>query len=87
MISFLFWTIDLITNLLFWLILAYVIISYFMKPWHPIRMWAGRIVDPMLAPIRRVVPAFGGFDFSPLILLLLVQVIAAILKRLLLLIV
>ena len=87
MIFLLIRLIDLIANLLFLLILVYVIISYVVKPWNPFRMWVDRIVNPMLAPIRRVMPIIGGFDFSPIVLLLLVQVIAAVLKRILLLLV
>lgn len=30
-----------------------------------------RIVNPMLAPIRRVIPPFGSVDISPIIFLLL----------------
>jgi uncharacterized protein YggT (Ycf19 family) len=33
----------------------------------------------MLAPIRRVVPLIGMFDFSPLILLILVQILSSVL--------
>ena len=87
MIFLLIRLIDLIANLLFLLILVYVIIPYFVKPWNPFRMWVDRIINPMLAPIRRVMPIIGGFDFSPIVLLLLVQVIAAVLKRLLFLLV
>jgi YggT family protein len=75
--------IDLVTTLLLLLVLTYVIISYFVSPFHPFRMWVNRIVEPMLAPIRRVVPSVGMFDFSPVILLLLVQFIGYILKRIL----
>ncbi len=32
-----------------------------------------RITDPLLRPIRRVIPELGGLDISPLILLLLLQ--------------
>jgi len=75
--------IDLLTTLLFLLILTYVVISYFMSPFHPFRMWVNRLVEPMLNPIRRVVPLVGMFDFSPLILLVLIQIIGYILKRVL----
>lgn len=75
--------VDLITTLLFLLILTHVIISYFMSPYQPFRMWVDRFVEPMLAPIRRVVPTIGMFDISPIILLLLIQFIGYILKRIL----
>ncbi len=83
MILFLIKAIDLITNLMFLLVLTYVVISYFMSPYHQFRMWVDRIVEPMLRPIRRVVPLAGMFDFSPIILLLLIQFVGWILKRIL----
>lgn len=39
----------------------------------------GRLVDPLLAPIRRFLPLVGGIDLSPLLLLLLLQVAAIVL--------
>ncbi|HEX9115406.1 MAG TPA: YggT family protein [Anaerolineae bacterium] len=34
------------------------------------------IVEPVMAPVRRVMPNLGGLDFSPVIVLLLLQVIS-----------
>lgn len=65
------------------LVLAHVILSYFMSPYHPIRAFVDRMVEPLLAPIRRVVPLVGVFDFSPIILIILVQLIARIIISLL----
>lgn len=65
------------------LVLAHVILSYFMSPYHPIRLFVDRMVEPLLAPIRRVVPLVGMFDFSPIILIILVQLIARVLISLL----
>ncbi|MFC1997252.1 YggT family protein [Chloroflexota bacterium] len=73
--------VDLITTLLVLLILTYVVISYFMSPYHNFRMWVDRLVEPMLRPIRKVVPLVGMFDISPIILLLIIQFIGYILKR------
>ncbi len=39
-----------------------------------------RITEPVLRPIRRVVPTIGGLDFSPLIALVLVVVVQRILQ-------
>lgn len=36
------------------------------------------LTDPMLRPIRRVVPAFGGIDLSPILLILLLQALRII---------
>jgi len=65
------------------LVLAHVILSYFMSPYHPIRSFVDRMVEPLLAPIRRVVPLVGMFDFSPIILIILVQLIARVVISLL----
>ena len=75
--------VDLLTTLMVLLILTYVIISYFMSPYHTFRMWVDRLVEPMLRPIRKVVPLVGMLDISPIILLLLIQFIGYILKQIL----
>jgi YggT family protein len=82
-IYFLLRFIDIVTTLLVLLILTHVIISYFMSPYHSFRMWVDRLVEPMLRPIRRVVPHVGMFDISPIILLLLIQIAGYVLKRVL----
>jgi YggT family protein len=65
------------------LVLASVILSYFMDPYHPVRRFVDSIVEPMLAPIRRIVPLVGMLDFSPLVLIILIQLIGNLLTRLL----
>jgi YggT family protein len=83
LINILFRLVDLVTTLMVLLILTYVVISYFMSPYHTFRMWVDRLVEPMLRPIRKVVPLVGMFDISPIILLLLIQFIGYILKKIL----
>jgi YggT family protein len=34
-----------------------------------------RITAPLYRPVRRLLPDFGGIDFSPLVILILIQVI------------
>ena len=34
-----------------------------------------RITEPLLGPVRRMLPAAGGFDFSPIVVLLGLQII------------
>jgi YggT family protein len=36
-------------------------------------MVLGQMVEPILRPIRQIVPQVGGFDLSPLIILILLQ--------------
>ena len=75
--------IDIVSQLLVLLVFISVILSYFMDPYHPIRRGVDNIVEPMLAPIRRVVPLLGMLDFSPLVLILLIQLVRSLLVSLL----
>ena len=72
-----------VSQILVLLIIASAILSYFMDPYHPIRRGVDNIVEPMLAPIRRIVPLVGMFDFSPLVLIILIQLAARLLTGLL----
>jgi YggT family protein len=65
------------------LVIAKVILSYFMSPYHPIREAIDRIVEPMLSPVRRVVPAMGMIDFSPIVLLVGLMILRVLLISLL----
>jgi len=61
------------------LVIVYIILTYILDVYHPLRQTFARLVEPMLAPIRRVVPLIGMFDLSPIVLILLVQLLASIL--------
>jgi YggT family protein len=65
------------------LVIVKVILSYFIDPYHPVRRTIDNLVEPFLAPIRRVVPTIGIFDFSPLVLIFLVQILSRLLIALL----
>ena len=84
MIGILVLFINALSQLLVLLVIVAVILSYFMDPYHPIRRAIDGVVEPMLSPIRRVVPSLGGLDFSPLVLIILIQLISNILIRVLL---
>lgn len=83
-LGFVIVAIDWIFRLLELLVIAQVILSYFMSPFHPVRIFIDRMVNPLLNPIRRVVPSLGGLDFSPLVLLILLQLLQTVVVRLLL---
>ncbi|MBC8509942.1 MAG: YggT family protein [Chloroflexi bacterium] len=83
MIIFLIQLIDVAVRLFVLLILAHIVLSYFMDPFHPVRRQVDRIVEPMLTPIRRVVPLVGMIDFSPLVLLISVQFVGMIVTSIL----
>lgn len=84
MIGILVTIIGALQQILILLVILSVILSYFLDPYHPIRRGIDRIVEPMLNPIRRVVPLIGMLDFSPLVLIILIQIVGGLLVRLLL---
>ena len=62
------------------LVLAAVIVSWTRAaPDNPIRRITNATVEPVLDPIRRVVPPIGGLDMSPLILLLGLRLLRSLL--------
>lgn len=65
-------------------VFIYTLLGYFLDRRNTIYQMVGRIVEPMLIPIRKVVPNFNGLDFSPLVLMLFLQflnmIIVAILR-------
>ena len=69
-----------VSQVLCFIIIAHVFMSYLMQPDHPIRVALDRLVLPLLNPIRRVVPLIGMIDISPMILIILVQLIAWLLS-------
>jgi len=76
--------IGLLANLLTILIIIWVIVTWILPPLHPLREALDRIVNPMLAPIRRVLPMMGMIDLSPMILIILIELVSRILISLLL---
>ena len=75
--------INFVANLLIILVIVDAVLSFFFSPYHPVRTTVDRIVNPLLAPIRRIVPLVGMLDLSPLIFIILVEILSTVLVRLL----
>ncbi|MBE0687868.1 MAG: YggT family protein [Anaerolineaceae bacterium] len=75
MFDFLIVLVRIAANIFSLLVIAKVLLSYFLSPYHPIRQTIDRIVEPLLAPIRNRMPMIGMFDFSPIVLLIGIQII------------
>ena len=75
--------ISFFANLFIFVVIADSVLSFFLTPYHPVRVTMDRIVNPFLNPIRRIVPLVGMLDLSPLILIILVSVLNRILVSLL----
>jgi YggT family protein len=67
------------------LIIARIAVSWLgLSPWHPVVRWLRIIVDPILAPFRRILPSFSGIDFSPILAIVVIYFVARILQTLVL---
>jgi len=75
--------INLAANIFMLIVIVDSALSFFMSPMQPVRLTLDRIVNPFLAPIRRIVPLVGTLDLSPLILIILVEILARVLVSLL----
>jgi YggT family protein len=75
--------ISILSQLITILVVVYIFMGYFMSPYHPVRQAIGSVVEPLLAPIRRLMPQTGMLDFSPMVLIILVQIVARLLIGLL----
>lgn len=74
-------------NVLFYVlwaaILGRVILSWInLSPQNPIVVLIYGITEPILAPIRRVLPSMGMLDLSPMVALIVMMVIREVLVRL-----
>jgi YggT family protein len=61
-------------------IVIYVVLSW-VSPggYNPVAAVIGAIVEPVLAPFRRLIPAVGGVDLSPLFALIAIQALSMLL--------
>lgn len=78
---------SLFINILFyalWVaILGRVIISWLnLSPYNPIVVALYQITEPILAPIRRVLPQMGMIDLSPMVTLFVMWIVREVLLRL-----
>lgn len=55
------------------LVLGFAILSW-VQPGSPVYALLGRLTEPVLAPLRRVIPPIGGVDVSAIVLIVLLQI-------------
>lgn len=61
-------------DLFIWAIIARAVLSWFpISPYNPIAVFLVRITEPLLAPLRRLIPRAGVLDITPLIAILVLQ--------------
>ena len=64
-----------IGQLIFWVLLLMAIMSWVSQGRSPVEFVLMQLAEPLLRPIRRLLPSMGGIDFSPMILVLRLLVI------------
>lgn len=70
-----------VVQLYTWSLILVVIISWVAPgSYHPGAQLLHQITEPLLAPIRRILPSTGGLDLSPMVLMLLLFVIGGLLS-------
>jgi YggT family protein len=83
-----FQILEFLLTILFWIIMAQVILSWLIA-FNVINtrndfvrqfLYAlDRITEPLYRPLRRILPDFGGLDFSPMIVLIVIKILQSIL--------
>ncbi len=67
---------DMTLNIYLWIIFARAILSWVNPdPYNPIVQFLYKVTEPVLYPIRRMMPYGVGIDFSPLIVILVIYFI------------
>ncbi len=64
------------------IILSWVRVSPYHPTWGPVVRFVNGVIDPILNPIRRIMPPMGGLDFSPMIVILLARVLQGVIVNL-----
>ncbi|MCU0837878.1 MAG: YggT family protein [Rhodospirillales bacterium] len=86
-----FWLIDTVITLVIWLLIAAAVYSWLVilniintrsRVVFLIGDFLARATEPMLRPIRRILPHLGGLDLSPLVLILLLLFLRQIIGNL-----
>lgn len=73
--------IDTLLNLYTYIIIARALISWVNPdPYNPIVSFLHRATEPVLYRIRRLLPDLGGFDLSPLIVILAIYLLQTLIR-------
>ncbi|GAP63394.1 MAG: YggT family protein [Ardenticatenia bacterium] len=77
--------IDTIFNLIYLLILLRILLSWLpalgvrLDPYNPIVRLIYQLTDPILEPFRRIIPPLGMIDISPIVAILVLQLVQTLL--------
>ena len=75
--------VGLLVNIYFFALLAMIILSWVAAgSGNPAIALLHQITEPVMAPFRKILPAMGGLDFSPILVFILINVIQIALRHL-----
>ena len=78
--DFLFDFIRILCRVLTFAIIFRAILSWFSpRPTNMLVIILNKVTEPILAPLRRIIPMIGMLDFTPLVAIILLQLIARLL--------
>jgi YggT family protein len=64
--------IDILCRLWGFAVVVRAVLSWFnLRPDNPVVRFLDEVTDPILAPLRRVIPTAGGIDFAPMVAILI----------------
>jgi YggT family protein len=82
--NFLRYFVPLVFNLYSILILARVLLSWVhLRPDHPAVVFIHEATEPVLKPLRMIIPPMGMVDISPIAALILLQILESLISALL----
>lgn len=74
---------DLIVTIYFWSVIAVVVVSWIAPGSnHPAIQLVAQITEPVMRPVRNVMPSMGGLDLSPIIVFLILNVLQVVIDNL-----
>lgn len=67
--------------LLFWMLILRAILSWVSQGHNPIEMVMAQLTEPLLSPIRRILPPMGGLDLSLLVMMIILNFVNILLAQ------
>lgn len=75
-------TLLIVTQFYLWSLIIVIIASFVAQgSYHPALGLLHQIVDPVMAPLRRIIPPLGPLDLSPMVAILVIYVIESLLRQ------
>jgi YggT family protein len=69
-----------------YILIGMIIVRAFMS-WFPsmqgseFARFVHRVTEPLIEPVRRFLPAMGGFDFSPIVVIIVLQMMVVVVNQ------